>query len=628
MGNGHCNVAIVTGQHVMLACRVMLPEGERTGCPPADAVRAALEQVLASPGFVSKRRGELLRYLVERTLAGEAEALSEYSIALDVFHKPESFDSRRESTIRAEMSRVRKALAEYYEGPGAGATWRFEFPAGGYAPSFVRNGPEPVASAARTPPHALRWSVVLIFLVLASGAAAWWRLEPARPAARSVIVLPFVNLTGDSSSDYLADGLTEGLTDALARIASLRVVARTSAFQYKGKAIDIRIIGQQVHADAVIEGSLRRQNGQLLVTVQVNRAADGYHLLSRVFQDAANDESRIQSEMVLPVLSVLRPNEHPPGATTPDPGAFDLVLRARVLRGYGTIEEFDREVGLLDQAIQKDPRYAAAYAELASAYAGAATNALVDATGAVAQVDAAAARAIELDPSSATAYAARGYVHAMVLGDWKRGEDELQNALRLMPQDAAIHQRLGLVLLVQGRFQPALAEVRAATELDPLVPAAGTSVGMVYFMERSYQAALKEWRNLAGLHPDAVAIHGLIGMALEASGDYGGAMKEYEALAAQDPVSSQLRMMHLLAVCGQPGEARQLLGKLAPTAPGGGLDFAATYAALGERDQAFAWLQRACDNHSCWMLKVHPFLDPLRGDPRYARLLKRAGFTT
>lgn len=606
----------------------MLPERETSAGPPADAVRAALEQVLASPGFASKRRGELLRYLVERTLAGEAEALSEYSIAWDVFHKPESFDPRRESTIRAEMSRARRALAEYYEGAGAVAKWRFEFPAGGYVPAFVRAGPVQDGPVRRTAPRTLLWAAAAVFLLIASGTAALWRLEPARPSVRSVVILPFVNLTGDSGSDYLADGLTEGLTDALARIDSLRVVARTSAFQYKGKAIDIRKIGEQVNADAVIEGSLRRQDGEMMVTVQVNRAADGYHLLSRVFRGGANDESRIQDEMALPVLAVLRPAAHPPDGRIPDPEAFDLVLRARVLRGYGTVEQFSREVSLLNQAIEKDPQYAAAYAELSSAYAGAATNALVDATGAVAQVDAAAAHAIELDPSSATAYAARGYVQAMVLGDWKRGEDELRNALRLMPQDAAIHQRLGLVFLVQGRFQPALAEARTAAELDPLVPAAGTSVGLVYFMERRYDAALTEWRNLSGLHPDAVAIRGLIGMALEALGDYAGAEKEYSALAAQDLVSSELRMMHLLAVCDRRREARQLLEKLAPAARGGGLDFAATYAALGERDQAFAWLQRACDNHSCWMLKVHPFLDPLRGDPRYAGFLKRAGFTT
>jgi TolB-like protein len=604
----------------------MLTEGEDSVCASTADLRGALERVLASPGFASKRRGELLRYLVERSLVGAADSLTEYSIALDVFRKPESFDPRRESTIRAEMSRVRKALADYYENDGAGETWRFEFPAGGYAPAFVRFHPaEPESVPAPISPRALPWAWVAAALLLCAGGLALWRFERAQPGVRSVIVLPFVNLTGDSGNDYLADGFTEDLTDALARVASLRVVARTSAFQFKGKATDVREIGRRVAAEAAVEGSLRSVEGRLLVTVQVNRTADGYHIFSRIFQSGPRDEGRIEQDMVPPILAALRPGASSSGQRTPDAEAFDLVLRARALRGYGLPDRFDRAVGLLNQAIEKDPQYGGAYAELASAYAGAATNGFVDPTGAAAEVDAAAGRAIQLDPISALAYASEGYVHAMVLGDWKRGENELRDALRLMPEDAALHQRLGLILLVQGRFDDALTEVRKAAEMDPLVPASGTSVGMVYFMQRKYDRALDAWRNLAALHPDAIALHALVGMALEAERNYSAAGKEYAAFEAQDPVSSELRMMHLLAVSGRPAQARQLAEKLGKAKVGDGLDFAATYGALGEKDKAFDWLARACEKRSCWMLKVHPFLDPLRGDARYAGFLKRAG---
>ncbi|MBZ5577475.1 MAG: hypothetical protein LAP40_13015 [Acidobacteriia bacterium] len=613
--------------NVLFSLEAMLPEGANSTHPPLEVVRASLEHVLAAPSFGSKRRSALLRYLVERTLAGQGEALSEYSIALDVFRKPESFDPRSESTVRAEMSRLRKTLAEYYENGGAGDLCRVEFPARGYAPSFVwanlaKTEPPPRPS----PRHWRRWVSAAGLLLLVSGAGILWRLRSAPPLVRSVIVLPFVNLTGDPANDYLTDGLTEGLTDALAHVASLRVVARTSAFQFKGKAADIREIGRKVNADAAVEGSLRKTETGLMVTVQVNRTADGYHVLSRVFDGGPREEGRIQADMVLPVLAALRPGVIPPGGRTPDPEAFDLVLRARALRGYGLPDKFNRQVGLLNQAIQKDPEYAGAYAELASAYAGAATNAFLDPLGAAVQVKAAAAQAIALDPTSATAYAAEGYVNAMVLANWKLGEDEIRSALRLQPQSASLHQRLGLVLLVQGHFQPALAEVRAAAVLDPLVPATGSSIGMVYFMQRRYSEALTEWRNLAALHPDAIALRSLVGMALEAKGDYSQAETEYAALAVQDPHDSQLRMMHLLAVCGRRQEARKLLETIDPTGPGDALDFAATYGALGDRDQAFVWIARAWEHRSSWMLKVHPFLDPLRGDPRYAGFLKLAGF--
>jgi len=604
----------------------MLTEGEKSACATAAELRVALERVLASRGFASKRRGELLRYLVERTLAGAADSLTEYSIALDVFRKPESFDPRKESTIRAEMSRVRKALAEYYEKGGADDTWRFEFPAGGYAPAFVRvNRAEPRPDLHRASSRWRQWGRIAAAVLVCASGLAFWRFERAQPGVRSVIVLPFVNLTGDSGNDYLADGFTDDLTDALARVASFRVVARTSAFEFKGKATDIREIGRRVEVEAAVEGSLRTMEGRLLVTVQVNRTTDGSHIFSRVFESGPREESRIEQDMVPPVLAALRPGYSFSGIRTPGPEAFDLVLRARALRGYGLPDRFDRAVGLLNQAIENDPQYGGAYAELASAYAGAATNGFVDPAGAAAEVDAAANRAIQLDPISALAYASEGYVHAMVLGDWKRGEKELRDALRLMPEDAAMHQRLGLVLLVQGRFADALSEVRRAAELDPLVPATGTSIGMVYFMQRKYDRALDAWRNLAALHPDAVALHALLGMALEAERNYSEAGKEYSTFAAQDPVSSDLRMMHLMAVSGRPAQARQLAERLGKTKAGDGLDFAATYGALGEFDKAFEWLSRACEKHSCWMLKVHPFLDPLRGDRRYAGFLKRAG---
>lgn len=604
----------------------MLTESERSRSAQSEQVRDALERVLASPGFSSKRRGELLRYLVERTLAGDAGRLTEYSIALDVFGKPESFDPRKESTIRAEMSRVRKALAEYYANGGAADPWRLEFPSGGYTPSFTPSRPAAPVLPFTPSPARRRWAWAAAVLGVGLAVLGLWRLAQARSAVRSVIVLPFVNLTGDSAYDYLADGFTEGLTDELARIASVRVIARASASQFKGKPADLRRIGRQVDADAAIEGNLRSINGRLLVTVQVNRTADGSHLFSRVFEGGPRDESRIGQDMVPPVLAVLRPGASPLLGRMPDSEAFDLVLRARALRGYGLPDRFNRAVDLLNQAIQKDPQYSGAYAELASAYAGAATNGFVDPVGATSEVDAAAARAIQLDPAAAPAYASEGYAHAMVLGEWKRGEKELRDAVRLMPQDSAMRQRLGLVLLVQGRFPEALAEVRTAAALDPLVPSAGTSIGMVYFMQRRYDQALDAWRNLAALHPDAVALRALVGMALEAKRDYPGAEREYTAVAAQDSASSQLRMMHLMAVSGRARQARQLADRLAKTAPGDGLDFAAAYGALGDRDAAFQWLTRACEKRSCWMIKVHPFLDPLRADPRYAQFLKRAGF--
>jgi serine/threonine-protein kinase len=602
----------------------MNAEDTAASARPAE-VRECLDRVLASPYFASRRRGELLRYLVDRTLAGEADSIGEYAIALDVFRKPDSFDPRSESTIRAEMSRLRKGLADYYAAEGAADPWRFEFPARGYVPSWSQIEVAPTPAPVRSPAR-FRIRIAAALLLASSAAAIAWRLNTASAPIRSLVVLPFANLTGDPANDSVADGITEGLTDSLARVASLRVVARTSAFQFRGKARDIREIGRQVNADAVVEGSIRRTGDHLAVTVQVNRSADGFHVLSRVFEGRPADLVRIEHDLAAPVLAVLRPGIAAPGGRVPDPEAWALVLKARALRGAVTLDSFRQAVTLLNEAIRRDPEYAGAWEELATEYAAASVNLHVDEATAANMAKSAAHRALELDPASAAAWSSQGFVDAMVFLNWKSGEDELRRALALAPQDALIHQRLSNLLLLNGEFPEALKEGRIAEQLDPLVANAGMSVGMVYFMERRYDLALAQWMRISALHPDVVLIHNYIGSALEAQGKYEQAMKEYQVVWTRHPEITEARIVHLLVSEGRVAEARQRLAKYAPSSDADPFSLAVIYGALGDHERAFAYLEDAWRHHNCWMLKVYPFLDPLRSDPRYATFLKRAGF--
>ena len=587
--------------------------------------RSSLERVLEAPAFGSKRRGNLLRYLAEHALAGTADRISEYAIGLDVFGKPESFDPRAESTVRAEMSRLRKTLAEYYAGPGAADPWRIELPAGGYVPVCIP-APETASKPDALPRRRFRvlWLPALVFCLAAAGIAVW-RLAPAPRSVRSVVVLPFLNLTGDPGNDYLADGITEDLTDALAHIPSLRVVARTSAFQFKGKAVDIREIGRLVNADAVVEGSLQSVGGRLRATLQLNRAADGYHVLSRAVEGGRDEVSRLETEMVTPVLAILRPQVRPARGRTPDPQAVDLVLRARVLRGYGSLDRFKQGVELLKQAVARDPQYSGAWAELASAYAGAATSISPDPVRFAEEAKADAARALELDPNSAEAHAAAGYADAMVLLNWRRGAEEIRLAARLMPQNALIHQRLANVLLSQARFREALAEARVSEQLDPLIANSGVGVGMVLFMQRNYAAAVAQWRRVAAVHPDVPAFHQAVGMGLEGMGDFQGARAEYQSVADRFPHDIELRTIRLLAVSGHPEEALRRQQAVEAKKQDDPFTSAVVYGDLGRMDDAFAALERAWQLREYAMFKVHPFLDPLRRDPRFAGLLQRAG---
>ena len=602
-----------------------------------DAVHRQLGRILASPGFGSaERRARLLRYLVDKALSGEP--VKEYGIGIDVFDKPADYDPRLDPSVRVEIGRLRTKLSEYYSAAGT-AELRIEIPKGSYVPIFeVPSAAAPAPLEKTTvrlaePPGAggtsknftrLGLAGIALMLITAALLIAW--LFPRHGNLGSVVVLPFANLTGDARNDYLADGVTEQLTDALAQIPTLRVVARTSAFQFKGRNVDVREIGRAVGADAVIEGSVARVEEKLRLTVQVNRSRDGYHIFSRVFEGPVHDLARLERDLSAPVAAALQPNATIPQRATPDPEAYDLFMRARAFRGDGTRASSDQALTLLHQAIERDPGYADAYAALAGVYAFNATSLVPDPIEYANQARAAALKALELDSRSGAAYSALGYMDAMVLLDWKRGEEELGKAIALAPQNAASHSRLGNVLMAQARFPEAIGELQKSADLDPLMAAPHVATGLAYLMSRDYDAALRRFSEARDLHPETLIIHAFVGVAWELKGDFGRALDEYKIVEAKSPGMARVFRAHLAAAMGKTGEARALLAGLEhpPGESPNPFDVAAVYAALGDRDSAFRWLDRAHDQRIIWFLKVHPFLDPLRGDTRYTALLKKA----
>jgi adenylate cyclase len=587
--------------------------------------RAYLDQLLALPAFASRRRGQLLRYLVEQKLAGRGAQVTEYGIALDVFERPASFDPRTEATVRAEMSRLRRTLADHYAGNGAADPWRILLPGRGYVPVLA-----PGVPSAAPPPPAPRYRLVAaaaIALLIAAAvfAGRYWPTGP--DTVRSVAVLPFANLTGDPHNDYLADGVTEQLTDALAQIPSLRVVARTSSFQFKGKNVDIREIGRRLDADAVVEGSLQYLNGKLRLTAQVNHSRSGYHILSRSFEGGMQELGTLESEMVPPLVAALRPGTPVASRRTPDAQAYDLYLQARAYGGKGTRTAFDQAVTLLNQAIERDPEFADAYASLAGAYASASVNLASEPLEYAREAKTNAAIALRLDPANARAEAARGLVDSLILLDWSSGERELRRSVALMPQNGPNRTSLGLVLLMRGRFQEGIAEEQKAEDMDPLIPAVSSAFG--YYVARQYDESLRRFLKVRDLHPDVIAIHPLIGAVWQEKHEYDKAMAEYQLALPKIPGQVNSRIATLLAVMGKRDEARRKLKELehpkAGEPPANAFDLAAIYTALGDRDSAFQWLGRAFERRIVWFLKVHPAMDPLRGDPRYAELLKKTG---
>jgi TolB-like protein/Tfp pilus assembly protein PilF len=604
----------------------------RDSCLDAAAIQQELDAILASPAFgTAERRGRLLRYLVEKALAGEP--VKEYGIGLDVFDKLPGYDPRLDPSVRVEIGRLRVKLNEYYASACEGAVIRIESPKGSYVPLFKTlsppEPPRPAQSEARSKPakRLPKWILAGSTLFALAGALLFARYLERPAEIRSVAVLPFENLTGDPHNEYLAEGITEQLTDSLAHVSTLRVVARTSAFQFKEKNADIRDIGRQLDADAIIEGSLANMDGKLRLTVQVNRSRDGYHIFSRALEGGPHDLARLETEIAGPVLAAIQPKAAIAKTRAPDPEAYDLFLKARAFRGDGTRAASDQALAYLNQAIERDPTYADAYAALAGVYASDAVNLSSDPIEYANQAKAAAAKALELDATSAPAYSAIGFVDSLILLDWRGGERELRKAIALMPQNAAAHNRLGTLLEAQGRFPEAIAELQKAADLDPLVAAPHVGLGLAYFMSRNYDDALRRFTEARDAHPENLIVHAYIGLAWEGKGRFDRAMEEYKIVEAKFPAAARAFLAHLLAVTGKRAEALVLLQEM--QSPAGDLpnafDIAAVYTGLGETDSAFAWLDRAYQERILWFLKVHPFLGPLRADPRFTALLRKAG---
>jgi TolB-like protein len=346
-----------------------------------DQVRAQLDRMLAHSLFSgADRRTRLLRFLIEQTLSGQAEALKESVLAVEVFDRPTAHDPKIDSLVRVEMSRLRSRLIEYYAQAGSSDPVRIEIPKGSYAPVFhlpepvfpvlepvlqppVNAAPSPTSTLAARQPR-FHMAVGILAALCAITALVWYGRTPAKPL--SVAVLPFLNLTGDPASEYLSDGVTDELTSVLAEAGTLRVVARTSAFQFRGKGQDIREIGRMLNAGALLEGSIARTKDKYRIVAQLIRASDGYHLWAQSFDFLPGELQATEGEVARATVRTLaadQPNFVASSSlmSTKDPEAHELALRARSAFLRGTIESVKLSIQLAQQAIDKDPSYAMAY---------------------------------------------------------------------------------------------------------------------------------------------------------------------------------------------------------------------------------------------------------------------------
>ena len=389
-----------------------------------DALCAHLDRVMASAAFASSgRSAQLLRYLVTRAMAGQGEQVNEYAIGVDVFERPESFDPRLDSIVRTELSRLRKRLKDYYLSEGAPAEIRIDLPLRSYVPIFVAGDREPATPvfddpsvstpievrtkspiAAQPPVHARRWwpAWALGGLVILAGLLAMGTWAVRKPEVTATMaVLPFLNLSGDPGKEYLGDSIADELTETLAESKDLRVVARTSAFQYKNKTDDVREIGRKLNVNAILEGSIQQRGDRYRVIAQLIRTADGYHLWSRTYDTSPLELQQVEAEIARSTGQALLPAKSSVTAgavTIVNPEAHELYLRSIYQLQLRTPESLRESLALAEKAVQVDPSYVRAYGAIVRVLGSLTPLGLIAPPEAAARARVEFRKALELDP--------------------------------------------------------------------------------------------------------------------------------------------------------------------------------------------------------------------------------------
>jgi TolB-like protein/Tfp pilus assembly protein PilF len=462
---------------------------------------------------------------------------------------------------------------------------------------------------------------------------------PAPPARlASVAVLPFRNLGSDSREEYLSDGMTEDLINALGRTPELRVVARTSAFTFKGKAEDIRKVGAQLNVGAVVEGSFRKLGDTLRVTAQLVSVNDGYQLWSGRYDRPSADLLAIEDELTRAILRALSPRAagalDTSRATSPtdSPEAYKLYLKGRYHLGKMTEGDYRNALKYFDEAIGLDPTFALAYTGLAGAY-GALYGTFLPAAEGMPKAKAAALRALELDPNLAEAHGSLGGVQMMYEWDWRGAERSFRRAVELKPNDAGTHSSLGWLLIVLGRFGEAAGQLNQARQLDPLSLHVEVTAVWPLFYGRRYDEAIDALRKTVSADSSFVGAQFRLAEAYTLKGEFGQAQARWQAVRALIGDHSDVlgRLGYLYAVSGQRQKAYAIADTLRARYHKGlsdePYDIAVVYTGLGETEKALGWLETAYEERSSWITfaKVSAELDPLRAEPRFRALLEKLG---
>jgi class 3 adenylate cyclase/TolB-like protein/Tfp pilus assembly protein PilF len=457
-----------------------------------------------------------------------------------------------------------------------------------------------------------------------------------RGPTHRLAVLPLANISTDSRDEYFVDGLTEELISTLSRIPGLRVIARTSAMHYKGTNKTIAQVAGELAVRTVVEGSVRRSGRKLRIAVRLIDAATEEDIWSENYDRELREVFAIQRDIAQRIGRALKLRlRRPPArglqrAVAPATNAYDLYLQGRFQWNLRTEAGLRQAVRLFERAIEKDRTFALAYSGIADAWAQIGWLEFSAPTEAFPKAREAAERALALDDHLAEAHASLGFVRFLYERDWEAAERELRRAIALNPGYAAGHQFYADYLKAMGRFDEALTEMKHALELDPLSMAVNTGMGHVLYLARNFDEAIEQYGKALRIDPAFGPAHLWFGRPYLQKGMYDEAVAEIrQAVDSSGGSTISLAVLaHAYASAGKHSEARRILADLLNRARTRYLPsywIALIFTGLDDVDEAMAWLERAYEERSSWLvwIKVEPRFDRLRSDPRFVSLVGR-----
>ncbi len=458
-----------------------------------------------------------------------------------------------------------------------------------------------------------------------------------QPKERSVVVLPFVNMSNDSEQEYFSDGLTEELIANLSKLNEMRVISRTTSMQYKGSKKDIKTIRKETSVNYIMEGSVRKHGNNLRITAQLLDANEDVHLWAETFRGTVDDIFDIQemvSEKIVEALRIQLTKDEQvmlEKRYTDDIGAYQLYLKGRHFWKQRNEEGLKSAIGYFEKALEKDPDYALAWAGLADTYSimGEYTN--ISRRELYPKQMAAVNKALEIDSRLGEAHVSLGISLMLNEWDWKNAEKEFKLGIELNPKYANGRHWYAELLLFLGRTEEAFREISLAVELDPVSQGILKDKGIFYYYTGQYSKAIDTAIMTLELDRNFVPAYRLLSLAYQGMKMYDEAIAENRRWGELNgnKIKTDVSLAEIYAVAGRKEDSKKLIDKIEgkKLSANDYRGMAQVYVALGENDNAFMWLEKSYQHHeeSLCSLKIDPKMSPLRNDPRFNSMLRKIG---